>query len=585
MPDGAEVGVKAAGEARAAALAISIPRLRAAQVALALILLAAVITRFGRLATPGEMYFDEIYFVRDSAQLIYHGDPAAFEFYGHENTHPPLSKLFIAGGIAIVGAADEVAPPLVPGEGGLNNSFAWRFFGALAGTGAVLFMYLLARKLFDSEVAGLAAALILTVDGLAFAQSRIATPDTYVLFFMLGCVYFLVSDRFLFSGVFFGAALACKWVAALTVVPIVLYLLWRLITSLRDMAPNERTKWFEIMLPVGLVVLYMGLGLVLLGFLARNPDKNPGLFDGMGVTDYAGYMLLAAGAGSMITGVGGLLYERSLGEGEMLTLQGRFVLEMAIAVGVFFIMVPGFLYLATYIPMLWHEEHRSGFLALGDVVRLNRQAYDFHSTLTAPHPYSSTWDTWPIMGRPVFFHLGGPETKIYSLGNPIVFWLGLPALAFTLWQSLRYVGARIDAGGVLSFWARLSLGQAALLFVVLSYLGFWLPWAVPQETGGRVQFIYHYLPALAFVILALAYTVDWLWRRPEPWARYAVLGFLAAATLTFVYFYPHLAALDVPGWLERTYYWDWLSDLWPSAWLPDWLADWLGFERSPFNWH
>ena len=560
MPDGIEATADAGAEARAVAPAIVLPQIRAAQAALAVILIVAVVTRFGRLATPGEMYFDEIYFVRDSAQLIYHNDPAAFEFYGHENTHPPLSKLFIAGGIAIVGAADEVAPPLVPGEGGVDNSFAWRFFGALAGVGAVLFMYLLARKLFDSEVAGLAGAFILTVEGLAFAQSRIATPDTYVLCFMLATVYFLVSDRFLYSGVFFGAAVACKWVAALTAVPIMLYLLWKLITRLRDMPPEERTKWFEIMLPAGLVLLYMGLAFTLLGFLSRHPDQKPGLFDGLGLTDYMGLLLLAVGAGSTIGGIAGLLYERSLGEGNLFSPQGRFSLEMAIVLGVFFIMVPGYVYLATYIPMLWHDQHRGGFLALGDVVHLNRMAFDFHSTLTAPHPYSSTWDTWPIMGRPVFFHLAGPEAKIYALGNPIVFWMGLPALAFALWQSLRYVGARIDPGGTFSFWCRLPSRQAALLFVVLSYLGFWLPWSVQQETGGRVLFIYHYLPALAFVVLALSYVVDWLWRRPELGARYAAIGLLAAFCATFIYFYPHLADVDVPGWLERTYYWDWLPD-------------------------
>lgn len=563
MPDGVEVSA----ETGAAIPAITLPQIRAAQAILAVILLAAAVTRFGRLATPQEMYFDEIYFVRDSAQLIYDNNGAAFDFYGHENTHPPLSKLFITAGMIVVGAADEVAPPLVPGEGGRDNSFAWRFFGALAGTGAVLFMYLLARKLFASEVAGLAGASILTVEGLAFAQSRIATPDTYVLFFMLGCVYFLVSDRFLFSGVFFGAAVACKWVAALTAVPIMLYLLWKLITRLREMPPDERIKWYEIMLPTGLVTLYSGLALTLLGFLSRHPDVKPGLFDGLGLTDYVGLLLLTVGAGSIISSLAGLISERAQGLGPLFTAQGRFSLEMAIVLGVFFIMVPGYVYLATYIPMLWHDQHRDGFLALGDVIHLNRQAFDFHSTLTAPHPYSSTWDTWPIMGRPVFFHLGGDEAKIYALGNPLIFWLGLPALAFALWQSLRYVGARIDPEGVFSFWCRLPARQAALLFVVLSYLGFWLPWSIQQETGGRVLFIYHYLPAVAFVVLGLSYAVDWLWRRPEPTARYVAVGFLAAVAVTFIYFYPHLSALDAPFGLERTYYWDW---------LPNWLG---------FNWH
>ncbi len=652
MPDGAE----AATEARAAAPArdITLPRVTAAQVALAVILIAAFVTRFGRLATPGEFYFDEIYFVRDSGQQIYRGDASAWEFYGHENTHPPLSKLFIAGGIAIISAADEVAPPLVPGDGGLENAFAWRFFGALAGFGAVVFMYLLARKLFDSEIAGLTGAFLLTVEGLAFAQSRIATPDTYVLCFMLATVYFLVSDRFLFSGIFFGAAVACKWVAALTAVPILLYLIWLLLTRLRDARSDRRAAWFEITLPSGLTVLYMGLALVILGFLGKHPDRAPGLFDALGPMDLLGWMLTVAGgltiAGSLI----GIIREYSARREIRLSPPGKVALEVALVLGVFFILVPGFVYFLTYVPFLANPPSVEamggrGFLGLGQVIRQNRLAFDFHSTLNQPHPYSSSWDQWPIDGRPVFFYLGSGYTKIYSLGNPIVFWAGLPALAFVLWQGLRNVAARIDVKGMLSLGGRLSAREAVLVFILLSYLGFWLPWAYQQETGGRVLFIYHYLPALAFVILALSYAMDWLWHRPdrppglqleattvESATRDVLLGimlvstgvaltaansalsdvdladavffvaiiagvllisrgvargpvsyskavaviFLGCAAATFVYFYPHLAAVNVPEWLDRTYYWDWLANYW------DWVDDFgFNFRGLGFNWH
>lgn len=636
-------GVETATRTRAPLLEreIALPRVTAAQIALAVILLAAFITRFGRLATPGEFYFDEVYFAKNG-QEIYRGEPSAWEFYGHENTHPPFSKLLMAGGIAIVGAADEVAPPLVPGEGGIENSFAWRFFGALAGVGAVLFMYLLARKLFASEVAGLAGAFLLTVEGLAFAQSRIATPDTFVLFFMLGTVYFLVSERFLFSGVFFGAAVACKWVAALTAVPIALFLVWLLLTRLREARSDDQVKWFEITLPAGLTVLFMGVLLVLFGFLNRHPDEAPGFFDGLGLMDWAGWLLLVAGALTTVASFGGLIAQYSSERALVFSPGGRLALEMALVLGVFFILVPGFIYFMTYLPFLLNPPAVAamgdrGFLGLEQVVRQNRLAWDFHQNLTQPHPYSSTWDQWPLNARPVYFHLTeGTNAKIYNVGNSVIFWAGLPAMAFALWQALRHVAARIETNGTLSLWGRLPVREAALLFVVLSYLGFWLPWAIQQETGGRVLFLYHYLPAVAFLILALSYSVHWLWDRPdrppgaviepgviEESTRNVVLGvtlasigialialnsvvsgqdladgvfvlaivvgmllaawgvargpasygraasavFLAAAAVTFAYFYPHLASVDVPNWLERTYYWEW---------LPDWLG---------FNWH
>ena len=96
------------------------------------LLSVAVFTRFWRLGTPGEFYFDEVYFP-DTAQKILGKDLATdeagpWEFFGSENTHPPLSKLLMAGGMAIFGA---VTSGSITGE--MDNPFAWRFFGALAG--------------------------------------------------------------------------------------------------------------------------------------------------------------------------------------------------------------------------------------------------------------------------------------------------------------------------------------------------------------------------------------------------------------------------------------------------------------------
>ena len=556
IPDGAETRaeteISAPAQARTGTITLALPQIstiRLPQLLLGLILMAALVTRMGtpwtgpislkQLDTPADQYFDEIYFAK-TAQEILNGDPKAWEFYGHENTHPPLSKLFMAGGMLFFG----------------EDAFGWRFFGALAGVGAVFFMYLLARKLFNSEVAGLAGALLLACDGLAFAQSRIATPDTYVLFFMLGCVYFLVSERFLFSGVFFGAAVACKWIAALTGIPIVLFLAWLLITRWRQVRSEEGTvKSFEITLPAALAALYAGIVLIIVGFLSRHPDQKPGLFDGLGLLDLAGWLLTVMAIVVIVGSLISLASERSAHGSFGFSPQGKVWLEIALIFGAFFILVPGFVYFMTYWPFLLNPpstqamgEH--GFLGLGQVVRQNRLAYDFHSTLSAPHPYASTWDEWPIMARPVYFYAGSNNDRIYALGNPVVFWSALPALAFALWQGLAYVRARIDASGALSVAGRLPPGRAALLFVVVAYLGFW----IPMGLTSRVVFIYHYLPALAFGILALAYAVDWLWHRPEPSGRKMAMSFLGLVVLTFAFFYPHLAAVPVSDWVDDLYY-------------------------------
>ncbi len=533
-------------------------QIKAHHLLLAAILLLAVFTRFWRLGTPDGCYFDEVYFPTTGAEIL-HGDKAAWEFYGHENTHPPLSKLFMAGGEAIFGHEKRNDPGLQcwgdQEDAAKKNSpdwtyspFGWRFFGALAGVGAVLFMYLLARKLFNSEVAGLAGAFLLTFEGLAFTQSRIATPDTYVLFFMLGAVYFLVSDRYLFSGIFFGAAMASKWNAMFTIVPIVLYLAWRLARGFAERReepfPREGLKRFEVALPAGLALLYLGVGLTVWRYVGTKAGQTYDVFGGP--LQMLGLLLMIAGGAGILLGIAGMIHARNASGGvRLFSPTGRLLLGVALVFGVFFMIVPGYVYALTYVPML-----ASGH-SLGDARDLNRMAYDFHSTLKSPHPYQSPFDTWPILMRPIFFYLGG-DAKIYNLGNPLIFWLGLPALAFTLYRGLRFVRVRVEQGTAnLAIRARITLREAAPLFVLLSYLGFWLPWALQP----RILFLYHYLPALAFVILALAYVVHWLWYHEQRWARAVAITFLVAVAATFAYFYPHLAAVSIPHWLDESYYW------------------------------
>jgi dolichyl-phosphate-mannose-protein mannosyltransferase len=564
------------------------------------LLAAAVFTRFYRLGTPGELYFDEVYFPT-TAQEIVRGDPAAWEWFGHENTHPPLSKLFMAGGMAIFGV---VSSGSITGE--VENPFAWRFFGALAGIGSVVFIYLLGKRLFNSEIVGIAAAFLMVFEGLSFVQSRMATPDTFLVFFVLGVIYFLLSDRYLYSGIFFGAALATKLTALMIVFPIVIYFVYRY-----WLAQQGKGAGLLYLAPFALLGFYLGTPALFGGFLVDEvqpgvlrPDVSAPVFNAA----LGSWMALCA-----LAPIGLYFIYRSSHPRER---DEEYALAGSLAIlPLFFVVVPLSIYLLTYVPMLF-----SGH-TLEDVLLLNREGFQFHSTLDATHPYQSPWNTWPIMMRPVFLYVSAGDAKIYSLGNPIIFWLGLPALGFALWQGLAGVRAKLDeATGRLSLSGSVGPEQAALLFVVLAYLGFFLPWAIQP----RIMFIYHYLPSVPFLLLALAYVIhrlwqqswgstiatafavvaaltflmlvlghatDWPWQPPwgrtgaiasflavgavffvtlamghvierlwrQPWGRTAAVAFLVVAVLTFAYFYPHLAAWDVPDAWADSFFW---SDSW-----------------------
>src|SRR3989344_1737846 len=54
----------------------------------------------------------------------------------------------------------------------------------------------------------------------------------------------------------------------------------------------------------------------------------------------------------------------------------------------------------------------------GKIVELNKQMYTSNTTLTADHPYSSKWYTWPFMQRPIYYWHGS-DTRILQAGQNI----------------------------------------------------------------------------------------------------------------------------------------------------------------------
>jgi dolichyl-phosphate-mannose--protein O-mannosyl transferase len=534
---------------RSGAWPFTLSGVTAAQWALVGIMALAIFTRFWRLGTPDGCYFDEVYFPTTASEIL-RGDRNAWQFYGHENTHPPLSKEIMALGMALplIGGAgdthstgncwgDAEDQPRSTDPNWTFDPVGWRFFGALAGVGAVLFMYLLSKRLFQSEVAALSSAAFLAFDGVALAQSRIGTPDTYVLFFVLGTLYLLVSERYLLSGIFYGAAVATKWIGAFTILPIIIYLVIRVLRGIQDTPSDER-------LAAGAERVLKAAGALLLaGFVVA----GAGALLSQSFLDGAKFAALPLGLGAL--GVAAGIVMILLDPEARRAPRARMYLQTILAFPVFFLLVPAYVYLMTYLPMFIE-----GY-GLGHMIDLNREAYEFHSSLTASHASASPWWSWPIMQRPVYFFVddtgGDSVAKIYSLGNPAVFWMGIGAMVFVFFQALDLRLRFFPKTANLKVAGALRLSRWPLIFVALSYLAVWLPWAV----NPRVLFIYHYLPALIFVILALGYCVDRLWRLEYDWGRTAAVSVVAVAALLFLYFYPHWTALDIPRAWDESYYW------------------------------
>lgn len=156
-----------------------------------------------RYSFRNSMYFDEIYHARTAYEFL-HGLPT------YENTHPPLGKILISVGIAIFGM----------------NPFGWRIMGTLFGIAMLPFLYLLGKKMTGNTPAAALACFLFAFDFMHFTQTRIATIDVYITFFVIAMYYFMYSycsmsfydtpphKTFLplgLCGVCMGLGIACKW--------------------------------------------------------------------------------------------------------------------------------------------------------------------------------------------------------------------------------------------------------------------------------------------------------------------------------------------------------------------------------------
>jgi len=117
----------------------------------------------------GETFFDEIYFVKTAENYLKIQ-------YPYEWTHPPLGKLIIASGIVIFGF----------------NPFGWRIMGVIFATLMIPLIYFLGKELFQTWIGGFSAAFLLIFDFMHFTMARMATVDTFVIFFSIASQLFFL---------------------------------------------------------------------------------------------------------------------------------------------------------------------------------------------------------------------------------------------------------------------------------------------------------------------------------------------------------------------------------------------------------
>ena len=305
------------------------------------------------------MYFDEIYHGRTALEHLR-------GVYPYETTHPPLGKEIIAVSISIFGM----------------TPFGWRFAGAVFGVVMLIVLYILIKNMFGKTPVAVCGTLLLGFDFMRFVQTRIATIDTYGVFFILLSYFFMyryiTTDAdapfrkslapLALSGLFFGIGCASKW-----------------------------------------IVIYAGLGLaalyaIRLVMLFKHYDENqrPGF--------------------------------------------GAYLAKTLMYSVLFFVVIPAIIYYLSYIPyglardmtisdgMLWNSDFYR------DIVWKNQTSmFSYHSKLEEGHPYSSVPWQWILDVRPILYVYNANDklkSAFAAFGNPVVWWGGLLAMIAMLFQTV-----------------------------------------------------------------------------------------------------------------------------------------------------
>ena len=180
------------------------------------------------------------------------------------------------------------------------------------------------------------------------------------------------------------------------------------------------------------------------------------------------------------------------------------------------------------------------------MVLWHQQAWGYQLGLTATHPWSSKWWSWPLMLRPVLFYYQSDDQgrimMITALGNPILWWSSTAAVVVSLFV---VINAWWQAG-----WRKML--EHPLVPLLLGWSALFLPF-IPVH---RVMFIYHYLPSYAFAMLMLTDLLGRIWKR-SPWP---VVLFVAVVLGISIYYLPFAMGLPLSPEGNQQH-------LWLQSWL------------------
>lgn len=579
---------------------------RAGWIATAIATVVGAVVRLVGLDRVDALIFDETYYVKDAYSLAHlgyegrwtddwdlhfaRGDFSGLSRQASFIVHPPTGKWLIAAGEALFG---------------WSNPVGWRISAAVAGIIGVFLVCRLAWNLFRSPTVTLVAGLFLALDGMHLVMSRTGLLDIFVSTFVLGAFLAVVKDQ---------------QQAHPTLV--------RRLAAWRE---QERAGSGDVAAGSGDVAAGVTGGITAgideddapgdaatgaPGDAARTGPAERRGPTGRGPNSGPRWWLLVAGvllglacsvkwSGIYAVVVLGLFvaareWTTRRRHGHPHAFRGAMARDVPVA---FLAMVPTTIvvYVASWWgwmihPAAWGHGRTaaaggpaSGPVAvLSDLWKYHREMWAFHTGLTTPHNYQSKPWEWLVQARPTSFYYDKVQTgcsvasgqsgdgsgvatecirNVVALGNPLLWWLAVPALVLAVVVVVRWRDWRVG-------------------LVLCGYIAMYLPWFAYAR---RTIFDFYTVAFSPYVALVLAWAVGlaldqvkvgtdpdrgysaadfgpedhwWIGRREPLRIGLAVSGVavVVAVVAAGVYFYPVLTGMAIP-------YQEWYDHMWIPRWI------------------
>jgi len=167
---------------------------------------------------------------------------------------------------------------------------------------------------------------------------------------------------------------------------------------------------------------------------------------------------------------------------------------------------------------------------------LHNQIIRYQFGLDATHTFQSKAWQWPIIGRPVWYHVDYSTSNkignIYALSNPIISWFGLFAF---IWFLIQIIIKKKNQ-------------TLSHLLLITAYVFVWMPWLL----SPRIMFYYHYTPAIPFLAIFISYLLTSFKKSQR--LKY-ILSFITITLLIFILFYPQWTGIPMPKTYQKFIYW------------------------------